>query len=200
MGQSAVLPAKPIRIDNRQCDVRPTQRISVFATPLGWFGLVGQEQCVWRLTIGHASFDEVRTSILRQRPARYGQEDLVEEDWFPELRSRLQAYASGRKTDFSDCDVEIADVTSFQNRVLAATRRIAYGQTATYGELAKSIGCADAARAVGNVMAANRVPIVIPCHRVVAAGGKWGGFSAPQGVDLKRRMLLMEKETCGVSE
>jgi len=200
MGQSAVLPAKPIRIDNRQCDLLPTQRISVFATPLGWFGLVGRDQRVHRLTIGHASADDVRTSILRQSPARNGQEDFVEEDWFPELRSRLQAYASGSKIDFSDCEVEIAGVTSFQRRVLAATRRIAYGRTATYGELARSIGCADAARAVGNVMAANRVPVLIPCHRVVAAGGKWGGFSAPQGVDLKQRMLRMEAETCDVLE
>jgi methylated-DNA-[protein]-cysteine S-methyltransferase len=80
----------------------------------------------------------------------------------------------------------------FGERVRGVVAAVRPGEVVTYGEVAEEAGSPGAARAVGNVMACNRVPIVIPCHRVVASGGKWGGFSAPQGVDLKRRMLDVE--------
>jgi methylated-DNA-[protein]-cysteine S-methyltransferase len=78
-------------------------------------------------------------------------------------------------------------------RIYAATRRIRWGQTTTYGNLAKELGAGpEAARAVGHAMAKNPVPLIIPCHRVLAAGGKVGGFSAPGGSTAKRRMLELE--------
>ena len=123
---------------------------------------------------------------------RYGPFELIEHDWFPQLRLRLAAYAKGEPVDFADCTVRWPYRTEFQQRVIAATRRIRYGTTITYAALAAQAGSPRAARAVGNIMAANTVPIIIPCHRVVAAGGKLGGFSAPQGVRLKERMLALE--------
>ena len=85
-----------------------------------------------------------------------------------------------------------ADSGSFDRGVAAAVRAIAPGETLTYGEVARRIGAPDQAREVGVALARNRVPIVVPCHRVVAAGGKLGGFSAPGGTETKRRLLAIE--------
>ena len=166
--------------------VRPTgdaPQLSIFLTDFGWCGLLGSGQTVNRLTIGHASAQSVRDDLD-------GSAD--ESDWSPDLRRRLEQYALGEPVDFDDVDIEERPGTDFQQQVLAVTRKIRYGQTLSYAQLAAQAGRPGAARAVGNVMRSNRVPIIIPCHRVVASGGRLGGFSAPQGVGLKQRMLTME--------
>ena len=177
----------------RSVDVSSTQ-LAVFLTEFGWFGLLGRIQSgisiVMGLTIGHASAQKVRDA-MRRRAA----DEFDESDWYPELRQRLQHYTAGEESDFADVEVELPKMTMFQQRVVQSTRRIGYGETINYAELAGKAGFPRAARAVGNVMASNRVPIIIPCHRVVAAGGRLGGFTAPQGVTLKQQMLEMEA-TC----
>ena len=85
-------------------------------------------------------------------------------------------------------------LTAFQESVVLAIRAVGYGQTVSYGELAELAGYPRAARAVGTVMSTNPFPILIPCHRVVASGGKLGGYSAPQGLSLKESLLAMEAE------
>lgn len=203
MGQSLDFATIDRSIDAGPSVATGRRRLSVFPTDLGWFGLLGTDEAVLRLTIGHASADEVRAAAgERSVPAGSSgcaaDADLPDDsDWFPELRRRLQQYSSGESVDFNDVQVCLPPPSRFQRRVLEATRRIGYGCTMTYAELGRRAGSPRASRAVGNVMASNRVPIIIPCHRVVASGGKWGGFSAPQGVDLKRRMLAME---AGVGE
>src|SRR5690606_816156 len=104
----------------------------------------------------------------------------------------LQRFAEGTPESFDDVLLEWPPLTEFQRRVLDTTRRIPYGQTLSYGQLAARAGSPRAARAVGTVMANNRFPIIVPCHRVVASGEKLGGFSALQGTVLKRVMLDME--------
>jgi methylated-DNA-[protein]-cysteine S-methyltransferase len=84
-------------------------------------------------------------------------------------------------------------IDAFRRRVYAATREIPVGRTATYGEIARRIGDPGAARAVGAALGANPFPIVVPCHRVLAASGALHGFSAPGGIDTKRRMLEIER-------
>ncbi len=84
------------------------------------------------------------------------------------------------------------DRTAFQRAVIDHCRRIPRGEVLTYGQLAERAGYPRSARAVGNVMATNRVPLIVPCHRVVGAGGNLGGFSAPQGLQMKRRLLRLE--------
>jgi methylated-DNA-[protein]-cysteine S-methyltransferase len=108
------------------------------------------------------------------------------------LRRRLAKFAEGQRVDFDDCEIDWAGLTLFQSHVIAATRKVRYGETASYGEIAVRAGSPGAARAVGSVMASNRVPIIIPCHRIVAAGGALGGFSSPRGVSLKEQMLDLE--------
>ena len=85
-----------------------------------------------------------------------------------------------------------AGLDDFRRAVYAATREIAPGRTRSYGEIARAIGRPDAARDVGVALSRNRYPIIVPCHRVVAANGALTGFSAPGGLDTKRRMLELE--------
>ena len=84
-------------------------------------------------------------------------------------------------------------VKGFSKRVLEECRKVKYGETISYGRLAKRAGSARAAQAVGQVLSANRLPLVIACHRVICADGRVGGFSAGRGVAMKKRMLAMEK-------
>ena len=157
--------------------------LSVFETDLGWFGLIGREDVVMRLFFGHASAEEVRTAAARAVGGKEGPA-LPESDWYPELRRRLMDFARGVPTNFDDVKLDLDGATEFRERVLKQTRKIKYGSTVTYGQLAARAGKPAAARAIGAVMASNRVPIIIPCHRVVGSGGSLGGFSAPQGIAL----------------
>jgi methylated-DNA-[protein]-cysteine S-methyltransferase len=191
MGQRAEFEALPSHIGEHQSVSMFTQQLSVFVTDLGWFGLVGAEQFIVGLTIGHVSADAVRVS-LRRKHLFHNAADAADADWFPELRIRLEQYARGAKLDFARCRVSLPTATPFQQRVLNATRKIGYGHTLSYAQLAAKAGSPGAARAVGNVMSSNHAPIIIPCHRVVASGGKLGGYSALQGVSLKQRILRIE--------
>ena len=121
------------------------------------------------------------------------------EELAADVLERLQRYAEGEPVDFSDVPVALDHLSTFQRRVIKACRGIGRGEQRTYGELAAIAGSPGAARAVGQVMAANRTPLVVPCHRVVAAGGGLGGFSAPQGLTMKRRLLELETDAVGAS-
>lgn len=103
-------------------------------------------------------------------------------------------YFSGEEVDFSDYELDLGSLTEFQQKVLTEIRKIPYGQTVTYAELACSIGKEGAARAVGSALAKNPYPIIIPCHRVVSAAGVGGfcGETCGEKVDLKKQMLEME--------
>ena len=83
-------------------------------------------------------------------------------------------------------------IDPFRRRVYAATRAVQPGTIATYGQVARAIGEPDAARDVGAALARNPTPVIVPCHRVVAANGALHGFSAPGGIETKRRMLQLE--------
>lgn len=163
-------------------------QVCVFSTRLGWFGLVGRKRCVWRLVMGHHRVDEAWASLHRL----FADETVAESDWYPTLRRKLEEFAAGQRVSFDNIQVRIEHRTEFQQKVILATRAIGFGETVSYGELAARAGSPNAARAVGTVMANNEVPIIVPCHRVLASGGKIGGFSAPQGIDLKRRLLKLE--------
>lgn len=104
----------------------------------------------------------------------------------------LRSFAAGEEVDLSRIPVSLAHLTPFQRRVVKACQAIKRGKALSYGEVAAAAGSPGAARAVGQVMRSNRTPLLVPCHRVVAAGGKIGGFSAPQGLVMKRRLLELE--------
>ncbi len=110
---------------------------------------------------------------------------------------RMQALLDGVRDDLTSVELDLAGLAEFDRRVYAAARGIAPGETLTYGELAARIGVPAAARAVGRSLGANRFAIVVPCHRVLAAGGRPGGFSAPGGVRTKLRLLEIERARFG---
>ena len=163
-------------------------QLAVFQTPLGWFGLLGNDGQLVRIRIGCAG--------------RQAAIDAFEEDtdgapveltsWHPDLEYRLRRFANGEKIEFADIEVVWPrPLTEFRQRVIEQTRKIKWGQTMNYGVLAERSGTPRAARAVGSTMATNRFPIVVPCHRVVSASDL-GGFTAPTGISLKRQLLAME--------
>lgn len=104
----------------------------------------------------------------------------------------LAAYPDG---GLLACPVDLAGLPAFRKRVLTALRKVARGKTISYGELAARVGSPGAARAVGSACANNPVPLWVPCHRVLAGGGKLGGFSG--GLDVKRALLALEAHTAG---
>jgi len=167
----------------------------LFETALGTMGVALRGSALLALVFGHAS----KRSARRALAARVGTAPTSLDYWtespteVDDLIDRLRDFADGEPTDFSDVAVDTRGATSFQRRVLEACRAIPWGETRSYGQLAARVGRPAAARAVGAVMAANRVPLVVPCHRVVAASGGLGGFSAPQGLVMKRRLLAAEQ-------
>ncbi len=106
------------------------------------------------------------------------------------LAERLRAYFEGSRAGFDDVPLELEWCSPFQRAVIDTLRRVPYGETVTYGELAALAGHPNAYRAAGTVCAGNRFPLVVPCHRVVAAGslGRYGSL----GVGYKRRLLELE--------
>jgi len=110
------------------------------------------------------------------------------------LQDQITAYFDGCCMNFSpDFPIILDGFSSFSGLVLTACRKIGFGQTATYSALARELGRPTAARAVGNALARNPLPLIIPCHRVVRSDGEIGGFSAPGGKNLKAKLLKHEK-------
>lgn len=121
--------------------------------------------------------------------------DAKDDHWFDDkVRAMLLDYTNGRDVDLLELEIDQSWMTQFQRRVVNQCREIPFGETITYRELAERSGSPRAARAVGSVMSKNRFPIVVPCHRVIAANKKIGGFSAPDGVSLKQKMLRLEQK------
>ena len=186
---------------NKKAQREPAIGLSTltFFTRLGWIGVSGRNSGVVGMSIGHTRQTAAQRAIDRKScesgpPPMDPEFDPFEvTEWLEVLAARIDAYAQGEPDDFRDVLVEHQALTRFQRKVLSACRAIPYGQTASYAELAARCGSPGAARAVGNIMARNRVPLIIPCHRVLNSSGELGGFSAPGGVTTKRKLLDLER-------
>ncbi|HEV2424136.1 MAG TPA: methylated-DNA--[protein]-cysteine S-methyltransferase [Terriglobia bacterium] len=110
-----------------------------------------------------------------------------------EIIERVRQHLSGHIQDFRSVTVDLTSAGAFERRVYAAAREIPAGETRTYGEIARTLGRPGAARAVGQALGRNPIPLIIPCHRVLAAGSKPGGFSAPGGPATKLKLLEIER-------
>jgi methylated-DNA-[protein]-cysteine S-methyltransferase len=177
------------------------QQISAIAFPtaLDWMALSWRDDALLGVAFGYPSQRQAKLALGRgfYLPGQFwrfpttGQ--LVDEpQWLTHLVAGLQRFAKGETVDFSDVPLSMDHLTRFGRRVVTACRAIPWGQVTSYGDLAATCGSPGAARAVGSVMAKNRYPLVVPCHRVLAAGGALGGYSAPDGLRMKRRLLAME--------
>ena len=127
---------------------------------------------------------------LRRLVRTYGPGVVPDRKRSGALARELDQYFNGKRRDF-DLDVDLSGLTPFQSRVLAQTAKIAFGDLLTYHAIAKRIGNEKASRAVGGAVGANPVPIVVPCHRVVATDGTLGGYAG--GLEAKRRLLAIER-------
>ena len=128
-----------------------------------------------------------RSTLIRQMGIKRGSVD----SGVDKVTTLIQKFVSGRKTTLASLLIDDSWMTTFQKRVSQMCRDIPWGETITYGQLAALAGSHRASRAAGSVMANNRFPLIVPCHRVVSSQGL-GGFTAPHGADLKRKLLENE--------
>lgn len=168
--------------------------VALFDTPIGACGLAWGPAGMRGLRLPAATPQGTLAALRRRHPG------AIESEPAPGMRQamdRIVALLGGRSDDLADLPLDMAGVPDFHRRVYEAARRIGPGHTRTYGELADELGEPGAARAVGQALGANPFAIVVPCHRVLAAGGRGGGFSAPGGVDTKLRLLEIEHARIG---
>jgi methylated-DNA-[protein]-cysteine S-methyltransferase len=166
-----------------------TQKYALFDTAIGRCGIAWNDVGVLAVRLPFASDDKMRTH-LRNKCG-----DLQEAAPPPRIRLAIDAIVSllnGEAVNLSGIDLDMARVPDFDRRVYEIARSIPPGSTLTYGGIAKSLGGLEFARDVGQALGHNPFAIVVPCHRVLAAGGKPGGFSAPGGRSTKLRMLAIE--------
>jgi methylated-DNA-[protein]-cysteine S-methyltransferase len=169
---------------------RTEQHYLIFDTAGGFCGIAWSQRGITRFQLPMKSPEAATRNLLRRLP--YATPGAPTPDAAAAIAA-AKRYFAGARTDFAELKLDLAEQTGFFARVYAAARRIGWGHTTTYGALAKELGAGpEAARDVGEAMAKNPVPLIIPCHRVLAAGGKLGGFSAPGGASAKRRMLALE--------
>ncbi len=164
--------------------------VFLFDTAIGRCGLAWSPVGVCAVQLPEPTEAGVRTRLRRLAgDAPEGAPPPEVAAWIDDIRALL----AGEPRDLQHVRLDLGRTPAFHQRVYAIARAIAPGATRTYGEIAADVGEPGAARAVGQAMGRNPCPIVIPCHRVLAAGGKTGGFSAPGGVDTKMRMLTIER-------
>ncbi|HUX03228.1 MAG TPA: methylated-DNA--[protein]-cysteine S-methyltransferase [Phycisphaerae bacterium] len=160
--------------------------VRTFDTPWGPMGLAATGRGVVRVVLpGHRRRAELQ-ALRRRTP---GAVPPAADRHARRAEREIREHLAGKRRRFT-VRLDLGGLPVFQRRALAAARRIPYGRTATYGRLAAQIGRPKAARAVGRAMARNPVPLLVPCHRVTAAGGALGGFGG--GAALKRRLLALE--------
>jgi methylated-DNA-[protein]-cysteine S-methyltransferase len=162
----------------------------LFETPIGVAGVAWTDDGVRGVELPEPDAARVRARLRRRFPHAVEAEPRPEIQYAIDLMSALLA---GRRTDLSRIPLDLEGVPSFECQVYAVTRSIGFGQTATYGQIAGRLGDAHLAREVGQALGRNPFPIVVPCHRVIAANGKLGGFSARGGVATKQRLLAIEQ-------
>jgi methylated-DNA-[protein]-cysteine S-methyltransferase len=166
------------------------QRYTIFETAAGFCGLAWSALGVTRFQLPTKSAEATERLLLRRAP---GAEPGAPTAEIAAAVDAVKRYFAGEETDFSDVTLDLGDQDEFFRQIYAAARQVGWGRTTTYGALAKALGAGpEAARDVGQAMAKNPVALIIPCHRVLAAGGKIGGFSAPGGSAAKTRMLALE--------
>ena len=159
----------------------------IFDTPVGWVGILGSTAGLLRVTLPRRSATEIQ-QLLGISP----DQATLSPHRFQNLMERLRAYFAGHKVVFPD-RLDLSAATTFQREVWKATRLIPYGETRSYTWVAEQLKKPEAARAVGQALGRNPLPVIIPCHRVLAGNGGLGGFSG--GLEMKRFLLHLEAKT-----
>jgi methylated-DNA-[protein]-cysteine S-methyltransferase len=167
-----------------------TTSFALFDTPLGTAGVAWSDRGVSGVHLPEPDAVRVRRVLRRRFPEAH------ETVPTPEIRDAIEhmgALLSGEAADLSGVVLDMQDIPPFDRAVYDHTRTIPPGQTETYGQIARWLGDVHLARDVGQALGRNPFPIVVPCHRVIAANGKLGGFSARGGLSTKQRLLSIER-------
>ncbi|WP_186419516.1 methylated-DNA--[protein]-cysteine S-methyltransferase [Bosea sp. CS1GBMeth4] len=166
------------------------QQFCLFDTAIGPCALAWQGE-----RIVAAQLPERDEAAARRRLAKRCPDGLEAEPppFVQQAIAEIVALLAGERRDLSHLPIDLSAAPEFNRRVYAVALSIPPGETLTYGEVAARIGEAGAARAVGMALGQNPIPIIVPCHRVLAAGGRTGGFSADGGVETKLKILTIEK-------
>jgi len=161
-----------------------------FDTAIGTCGIAWGPDGIVGASLPEESGDDLKARFTSRHPdAREGAPPPDVQDAI----RRIQALLRGEADDLCDIALDDTGLSDFSRRVYEIARRIPPGTTRTYGEIAKEMGGLHLAREVGQALGRNPYPIIVPCHRVLAAGGKTGGFSATGGIQTKFRMLAIER-------
>ena len=161
----------------------------LFETPLGPCGLVWGEHGILGVDLPGRDAAATRMRLLRRHPAA---KETPPPDTIRAVCDAIIALLDGENRDLSGIALDTRGLPALHTRVYEIARTIAPGATLTYGDIALALGDGTLAQAVGQALGKNPYPIIVPCHRVLASGGKIGGFSAPTGIALKRKLLAIE--------
>jgi methylated-DNA-[protein]-cysteine S-methyltransferase len=162
----------------------------LFDTALGACGIAWTADAIAAVQLPEADADGTRRRMLRYTGEC---EELAPPAFVQGAIARIQALLTGARDDLADLPLALDGVPEFHRQVYAVARAIPPGEVLTYGEIARRIGDPGAARAVGQALGRNPFAPVVPCHRVLAAGGRSGGFSAEGGAATKLKMLEIEQ-------
>ena len=162
----------------------------LFETGIGTCGIAWSERGLTRLQLPERDLAATERR-LRAAGALHADHGRLP-SWVELTVSEVRHYAAGQHVAFAEVLLDLSAVGEFNRQVYAAARAVAWGRTTTYGALARQVGVPAAAQAVGRALSRNPVPIIVPCHRILASGGGTGGFSAFGGVAAKRRLLALE--------
>jgi len=165
------------------------QHFALFDTPIGICGIEWGPRGINGVQLPMGSIEKTRTRI-RQRHGDIGEATPTKE--VQEAIDRIVKLLAGKPDDLRDIPLDLDGVPDFNRGVYDIARTIPPGQTMTYGDIAKRLGGVELSRDVGQALGRNPCPIVVPCHRVLAAGQKPGGFSAKGGISTKLKMLAIE--------
>ncbi|HEX8240167.1 MAG TPA: methylated-DNA--[protein]-cysteine S-methyltransferase [Allosphingosinicella sp.] len=166
----------------------PESGFALFDTAIGRCALVWRGGLVIGAALPEATDERARASLARRFP---GVREAEPPPFAASAIERMAGLLAGGRTDLGDIKVD-PEGSAFERDVWRAARRIPCGEVRSYGDIAREIGAPGAAQAVGLALGRNPAPIIIPCHRVLAADGRTGGFSAPGGVATKFRILEIE--------
>ena len=171
--------------------MQKTIKYTIFQTKWGYFGLAGTEYALCRTQLPGPKREKIKSLLLKNMSAAQ-----FDKSFFRPLQEQINTYFEGAYVDFRNIPIVLEDFSSFVGSVLTACRNVEFGRTISYSGLAIKIGRPTAVRAVGGALAKNPLPLIIPCHRIIRGDGKIGGFSAPGGTTLKKKMLLHEQHHC----
>lgn len=166
-----------------------TRNFSIFDTALGACGIVWTARGIAGVQIHDGSERATRAGLLRRFP---GAREAVPPADVQHAIDGIGALLRGERPDLNDVAIDTEHLPAFNRKVYDITRAIPPGATLTYGEIAERLGDKLLARDVGQALGQNPIPLIVPCHRVLASGGKSGGFSASGGVVTKLRLLTIE--------